>query len=623
MSTDHEIAELNQKIKLLEQDLDQERKTGNRLQETIKNLTTRNGYLLTLNDLTTGLVNRIKLDRLLETIVQHACTLTKTPHGFMHLMDNDTGELVFKIGVGSFEKAVGMRIKSDSGMAGVALSRQEAFWVKDYTRWEGRIENKAFKRLRACIVIPLQNRTGTIGLGRFDSDDRPFSMTEVAMLRRFSHMASICIQNATLYQDLEKELAQRKLAEKTLKLSEEEFFSIFDSIQVGFYRTDAQGRVTMANPAAIQMLGYASQEDAMGMSMIDLYKNPEDRDILLEKIFSQGRVSAYEVEMRRQDGQIISVLVNAHVRHNEAGEFIGIQGTVVDISHRKEEEAQNVHSQKLAAIGSLAAGIAHEINTPVQYVSDNTSFIKDAFEDLNHVLDTGTALFDAVGQDKEIDPGIKQAALDFEIALEDADLNYLKEEIPLAVTQSLDGLSRVSRIVRSMKEFSHSSGDQWEPADINHTLENTLTVAKNEWKYLARIRRNFQMDLPLVSCNPGELSQVFLNMIINAGHAIAEYTDSTDGEKGVITIQTRSISSGVEIRISDTGAGIPEEVQDQIFNPFFTTKAVGKGSGQGLSIAHSVVVDRHKGKILFETEPGQGTTFIIQLPVSKIENPGS
>ena len=630
MKPEKEIAALTRRLRFLEGRLIEEQRLGNRLKEMVKSLTAKNGYLLTLNDLATGMINRTDLDQLLETIVNHACTLAKTDHGFMHLTDRASGELVLKIGLGEFEKAIGMRLRPEEGVAGVAISTKEAFWVKDYSRWEGRIKKPIFSGLRACIALPLTSGNGTIGLGRFGNDRLKFSMTEVAMLRRFSHMASICIENAKLYRGLKRELAQRRLAEKTLHLSEKEFFSIFDAIQVGFYRTDGQGIVTMANYAAVEMMGYNDPREAVGLSMIDLYKNPEDRRVLLEKIFTEGRVSAYEVEMKKKDGQIISVLVNAHVRHNEAGEFTGTQGTVVDISHRKREETENVHSQKLEAIGSLAAGIAHEINTPIQYVTDNVRFLQDTFEDLEGVFDTGDSLLKAIRENRSA----AEEGLGYGKAVEEADLDYLREEIPGAVSQSLSGLSRVSEIVRSMKEFSHFGKDRRQVADINHILENTLTVARSEWKYVARIQKELQNDLPGIVCNPGELGQVFLNILVNACHAIEDRVKqgkngkAPDAQfaKGVITIQTLAIPSGIEIRISDTGGGIPEEDRDQIFNPFFTTKPVGRGSGQGLAIAHSVVADRHGGKISFTSHTGNdtaealrtggpaGTTFIIQLP---------
>jgi len=403
--------------------------------------------------------------------------------------------------------------------------------------------------------------------------------------------------------------------EKSLLVSERDFDAIFESVKEGFFRTDDQGRIIMANPVAVKMLGYDSIDEARGISMIDLYHNPDDRAKLLELIFKQGRVSAYEVEMEKKDGQIISVLINAHVRQSDTGKFLGIQGTVVDISHRKYQETEHLHSQKLAAIGSLAAGIAHEINTPVQYVRDNMTFIQESFNGVTLVLDASSRLVEAI-QNNGPETDMKKAVEDLAAAMEDADLSYLTEEIPLALEQSLDGLGKVSRIVRSMKEFSHPGGDAWELTDLNHTLDNTITVARNEWKYVATIQRDFDQTLPLVKCNPGELSQVFLNMIINASHAILEGLGEDSSGKGVITIATRSRGEWVEIQISDTGSGIPKEIQSQIFDPFFTTKEVGRGTGQGLAISHSVVVDKHKGKIRVQTSSEKGSCFIIQLPVN-------
>ena len=405
------------------------------------------------------------------------------------------------------------------------------------------------------------------------------------------------------------------LHEKSLLVSEKEFDIIFESIQEGFFRTDDQGRIIMANPVAVKMLGYNSFDEAQGISMIDLYHNPDDRAKLLELIFKQGRVSAYEVEMEKKDGQIISVLINAHVRQSDTGKFLGIQGTVVDISHRKYQETEHLHSQKLASIGRLAAGIAHEINTPVQYVRDNMTFIQESFHGVTLVLDASSHLLEII-QNNRLATAVKKAVEALAVAMEDADLSYLKEEIPLALEQSLDGLGKVSRIVRSMKEFSHPGGDTWELTDINHTLDNTITVARNEWKYVATIKRDFEETLPLVKCNPGELSQVFLNMIINSSHAILDGLGEDSSGKGVITIQTRSRGEWVEIQISDTGSGIPKEIQSQIFDPFFTTKEVGRGTGQGLAISHSVVVDKHKGKIRVQTSSEKGSCFIIQLPVN-------
>ena len=193
-----------------------------------------------------------------------------------------------------------------------------------------------------------------------------------------------------------------------------------------------------------------------------------------------------------------------------------------------------------------------------------------------------------------------------------ADLEYLNEEIPKAIGQSLEGVQHVAKIVRAMKEFSHPDGDNKVPIEINKAIETTITVARNEWKYVAEMVTDLEGNLPLVPCFPGEFNQVILNLIVNAAHAIGERNDA--GRQGTITIATRELGDHVEIRITDTGTGIPTAIRAKIFDPFFTTKPIGKGTGQGLALAHAVVVKKHQGTISFDTEDGKGTTFIISLP---------
>ncbi len=201
--------------------------------------------------------------------------------------------------------------------------------------------------------------------------------------------------------------------------------------------------------------------------------------------------------------------------------------------------------------------------------------------------------------------------------MEEADLDFLMEEIPPALEQALTGIERVSKIVRAMKEFSHPGSEEKNAVDINRAIENTITVARNEWKYVAEMKLDLAPDLPLVPCLVGEFNQVILNIIVNAAQAIAGVVGDNSGRKGLITVTTRNADGWAEIRVSDTGPGIPPEAQARIFDPFFTPKDVGKGTGQGLALAHSVIVDKHGGALTFETEEGKGTTFIIRIPLSK------
>ncbi len=281
-----------------------------------------------------------------------------------------------------------------------------------------------------------------------------------------------------------------------------------------------------------------------------------------------------------------------------------------DITARSVMEEQLRQAQKLESVGQLAAGIAHEINTPTQYIGDNVRFLKDAFEDLKGLLENYERLSAASRGDSLSSATAQEVAA----AVESADAGYLLTEIPKAIEQTLEGVSRVSKLVGAMKEFSHPGTKEKTPLDLNHAIESTITVARHEWKYVADVETEFDASLPLISCHPGEFNQVILNLIVNAAHAISDVVGKGGLEKGKIKVQTRNCPDCVEVRIQDTGTGIPEKVQPRIFDPFFTTKEIGKGTGQGLAIARSVVVDKHHGSIHFETEQHKGTTFVIRIP---------
>ena len=286
-----------------------------------------------------------------------------------------------------------------------------------------------------------------------------------------------------------------------------------------------------------------------------------------------------------------------------------------DITEYLALEHDLSQAQKLESLGQLAAGVAHEINTPTQFVGDNMRFLSDAFTDLQAVLERHAALLTAAKAGQNTSDAITQC----ETEAQRADLAYLADEVPKAIAQSLDGVERIAKIVRAMKEFAHPGGDEAAYEDLNKAIETTVEVSRNEWKYVAEVTTDLAPDLPLVCCQLGPINQVVLNIIVNAAHAIGDLVKGTT-QKGRIAITTRAIGEGVEMQIADTGGGIPETIREKIFDPFFTTKPVGKGTGQGLAIARSVV-DKHGGTITLDSQMGQGTTFRIWLPLKPAEAP--
>lgn len=269
-----------------------------------------------------------------------------------------------------------------------------------------------------------------------------------------------------------------------------------------------------------------------------------------------------------------------------------------------------LESQKLESIGQLAAGIAHEINTPAQYVNDNTRFLQTEFDGILKVIDSYAQQLNTDG------PSLswEQRAMKIRQTLEDVDYEFIREEIPQAINQSLEGIERITGIVKAMKDFSHPGSECTEPADLNNAIQSTAMVCSNRWKYTADIEFDLAQDLGPVPCYLAEFNQVILNLIVNAADAI-ESISGEESAKGWIKVTTTKLADTVEIRVQDNGGGMPESVRSRIFDPFFTTKEVGKGTGQGLSISHDVIVNKHKGTLDCVVEDGVGTTFIVVLPL--------
>jgi signal transduction histidine kinase len=309
----------------------------------------------------------------------------------------------------------------------------------------------------------------------------------------------------------------------------------------------------------------------------------------------------------------------AQLRHEPAG---GGHVLLLDVTAVKEGEDERRRmelelrlSQKLEAVGQLAAGIAHEINTPVQFVGDTIRFLDEAFNDLNGLVEAYGEVRDVV-----VDLGAAPETLARLAAAEEtADLDYLRDRVPAAFARARDGIDRVARIVRAIRDFAHPPTTVKGPVDVNQSLANTLVVAANEYKYVADVECDFG-ELPPIVANAGDLNQVFLNLVVNAAQAI-EDTVKDNGERGRIDIATRIEGGRVLVSITDTGGGIAPEVAGRVFDPFFTTKEVGRGTGQGLAISHTIVNERHGGSLTFSTEPGRGTTFEVRLPIAETDAP--
>lgn len=408
--------------------------------------------------------------------------------------------------------------------------------------------------------------------------------------------------------------------EAALRQSERRLEAVIDNSAEAILSLDDQGRIVSFNNAAERIFGVPACR-AIGSDVNQL--------VPFEGIVGAGGV---EIEAVRFDASRFPALITAS--RVAVDGLTMVVATVGDLTQRrqyeriradqhaelehlvtertaalKEAQREALQASRLASVGQLAAGIAHEINTPIQYIGDNLSFIQDASKNILPLLDEARKVASDLERYSSRDALVREY---FE-RVKQANLDFLINELPPAISQSLEGVAQVARIVLSMKEFSHPGTTQKSVVDLNRALENTVTVSRNTWKHIADLETRLDPKLPRVNCHPGEMNQVFLNLIINAAHAIDE---SGRLKPGKITVETLSLGDFVEVRISDSGTGVPDDIKDRIFDPFFTTKDVGKGTGQGLAICYDVVVVKHGGQIIVGDSKEEGAEFTIRLPVA-------
>ena len=287
-----------------------------------------------------------------------------------------------------------------------------------------------------------------------------------------------------------------------------------------------------------------------------------------------------------------------------------------DLENQVEEKTtQLLQAQKLESMGQLAAGIAHEVNTPMQFIDNNTDFLQQVFEEIGELMEKSLKVC-AQAKNGPVDDALLE---EMDEALEDADVDYLTGEAGKAIEKIQDGVTRVVDIVKGMRELAHPGGREKSQADLNQTIQNATSVCRNEWKYVADLNLELDDNLPSVECFPSEISQCIINLVVNAAHAIGDATGEGSQGKGTLTVGTRADGDSMEIYVADTGTGIPEEAQPHIYEFLYTTKKVGEGTGQGLALVHRVIVDNHGGQISFATEQSKGTTFTVRLPLKAQE----
>jgi signal transduction histidine kinase len=387
--------------------------------------------------------------------------------------------------------------------------------------------------------------------------------------------------------------------------------AFLEMIEEGVVLLDARRRPVYANPAARR---FASRIAAPGPDLLDPARllallppealdlpasarwsgdarDPDGPLVMWARIYPWREEGEGSLMMLRDVSEIRARQDELKRRHAE------LQQTYARLAGTQEQLLQ---SEKMASIGQLAAGIAHEINNPIGYVHSNLTSLREYARGLLELI----AAYDEALQ--STDPAAARAAIDAQ--RQRIDYDFVSSDLPQLLSESREGIERVRKIVQDLKDFSHvGRDDAWRKADLHKGLESTLNIVWNDLKYKAKVVKEYG-ELPLVECLPSELNQVFMNLLLNAGQAI--------GDRGVITLRTGASADEAWVSIGDSGPGIPEDVLPKIFDPFFTTKPVGQGTGLGLSISYSIVA-KHHGRIEVASPPGGGAVFTVVLPVRR------
>lgn len=458
------------------------------------------------------------------------------------------------------------------------------------------------------------------------SKDETGSLTPEILAARLSREKLARTQAEALLEEKSRELySTNSILQKVADAAENQrvqLDAILDHALTGIVLANSELAITRANKKAIMIFNLGEDYFAE-LTVKDLFEDFSVAEGVYNERINAGQSpddSLHESLGRRLDGTTFPLEFGLTCM-----EIDGRQHSVWifrDISKRKREEAKRLalehelsQAQKMESLGTLASGVAHEINTPIQYIGDNLRFMKDTVTDLTDLIQT----FMNESEKLSDDQGVKKLIEAVKSKAEEIELDFLCEEAPLSIDQSLDGIKQVASIVNAIKEFSHPGEDERSQFDLNQLIETAVTVTRNQWKYIADIETDLSADLPTIDGLPGDINQVIVNLIVNAADAIDAAKPS---EKGKISIATKTEGNNVIFSIKDNGSGMPDDVKKRIFDPFYTTKGVGKGTGQGLAIAYTIIKQKHSGSIDCSSSPNAGTSFTITLPIEQEDGEG-
>ncbi len=495
-----------------------------------------------------------------------------------------------------------LEIKQFSGILN-QLTSQSVMTISRQTAEKSFKPYLKLRKVQSVLGIAFYQQDKFAGFIGFEFKDKTYELKDedIPLLSLYSKMLGNEIQQ------FKYELERREFEMQMRKMHE----AIRQSGNV-IVITDTDGNIEYVNPKFEEVTEYKAEE-VIGKNPRILksgYTTKEEYEKLWKTITS-GKEWRGVFKNKTKSGKFFWENVIISPIKNEQGEIINFLAVKEDITEQIQMKNQLDLARKMEAIGQLAAGIAHEINTPMQFISDNIEFLQKGFDNyLNYYRDVAVKLEKLFGKE-----AYEKFISEITPLREKYDINYLKEEIPAAIEQTYEGIARVTKIIKTMKDFSHPSSGEKAPADINKAISDTVLLTRNVWKYSSELKTELCENPPLINCAIDQINQALLNIIVNAAQAIEEKFGRTGNKKGLIVIRTDCNEDSLKIKISDNGVGIPQEYIDKIYEPFFTTKEVGKGTGQGLALVHDIIVNKHGGSITVESEVNVGTTFTITLPI--------